>query len=260
MHLPSFKPDVAFMIDQPAVRSDPDQVDVWEGWHLKEGEDPGRYVMTAGDVVLVDKEWTIPVFPIPLLAFGQSYSSAAGDPLARQLLPFQLKLNRFNRRIEENAEANSHPQTGIPIGGGVDGRADRQRPRRQCSTSTPARPAARACTGCPARCCRPSTTTERDQIRDGAYAAAGVSRSSCRRDEAGRCGLWGGHPRGARRGFSGRQLPIADALEDWDELQRQHRHGPDAGGLQGQEEGHAHQGAQHPDARGNRLGRGGRPG
>jgi hypothetical protein len=98
-------------------------VDAWEGWHLPEGEDPGRYVMTAGDVVLVDKEWTIPVFPIPLLPFGESYSSAAGDPLARQLLPFQLKLNRFNRRIEENAEANSHPQTAIPIGGGVTARS-----------------------------------------------------------------------------------------------------------------------------------------
>jgi hypothetical protein len=216
MHLPAYKPDIAFMIDQPVVNSDPDQVDVWEGWHLKEGDDPGRYVMTAGDVVLEDQEWVPPVFPIPLLAFGQSYSSAAGDPLARQLLPFQLKLNRFNRRIEDNADANSHPQKGIPIGGGVTAEMLANAPDGQFYYDPGAAGAARVY-WLPGQMLPPQHYTERDQIRDGAYAAAGVSRSAAAGMKP--AGVDSGVGiREARDEASGRQLPIADALEDWDEL------------------------------------------
>jgi hypothetical protein len=62
----------------------------------------------------------------------------------------------------------------------------------------------------------PQHYTERDQIRDGAYAAAGVSRSSAAGMKP--AGVTSGVGiREARDEASGRQLPIAEALEAFDE-------------------------------------------
>jgi hypothetical protein len=121
--LPRYRPDVAFYLDtEPtAYAFDRDMVEVIEGWRLPGDGEDGRYVKICGDVVLVDEKWTIPVFPIVVLTFGDSYQTFAGDPLGRQILPFQLTVNRMNRAIDEHQVKCIAAKVMIPKGSEVIG-------------------------------------------------------------------------------------------------------------------------------------------
>jgi hypothetical protein len=120
MKLPSYRADPAFHVDIYSYQADQDLVEVVEGWRKPVGKDEGRYVMTAGSLILEDEEWDLPVFPLVPLTYGESYSSLAGNPLGRQILPFQLKLNRMNRVIDENAVKCGPPKIAIPKGSEVE--------------------------------------------------------------------------------------------------------------------------------------------
>lgn len=117
--LPAYRPDPAFTVDAWSTMADQDLCDVYEAWRLPKGKDPGRYVLVCGSEVLEDEEWDLPVFPLVILTFGDSYNSLAGDPLGRQILPFQLKQNRMNRAIDENATKCANPRMTIPMGAEV---------------------------------------------------------------------------------------------------------------------------------------------
>lgn len=121
--LPRYQPDIAFYLDtEPTAYSwDRDMVDVIEGWRLPSDGEPGRYVRVCGDLVLADDAWDVPVFPIVPLTFGDSYQTFAGDPLGRQILPYQLTVNRMNRAIDEHQVKCIAAKVMIPKGSEVIG-------------------------------------------------------------------------------------------------------------------------------------------
>jgi hypothetical protein len=81
---------------------------VLEGWHLAEGDNPGRHVLCVGDKVIVDEAWE-GGFPF---AFCKGYPLGHGifrQGIVEQLVPYQAKLDRLERVIDE-----CHRRMGTP--------------------------------------------------------------------------------------------------------------------------------------------------
>jgi hypothetical protein len=206
--LPAYRPP--YDMGPMAYETDADQVEVCEGWRLTKGKDEGRHVLTAGQLVLVDEEWDLGVFPLVVLTFGESYSSLAGDPLARQVLPYQLRLTRVNRQIEENAQKCANPKIAIPKGSElVPSEFTNTMAERFYYNS-----AAGRVEWLKGEMLPPQFYAERDYCKDSAFAAGGVSRNIAEGTKP--AGLNSGRAiRDAADQAAGRLVLIAEKLERW---------------------------------------------
>lgn len=92
---------------------------VVEGWHLAEGDEPGRHVYCVGDTVIRDEKWE----------GGYPFSFLRGYPLGHgffrqgiveQLVPYQAKLDRIERVIDEAQWRMGTPKWFAPAGSKVD--------------------------------------------------------------------------------------------------------------------------------------------
>jgi hypothetical protein len=99
---------------------------ICDGWHLpdgaegEEGYKPGRHVFTVGDKVIADEKWTRPAFPF---AFLRGYPLGAGfwrQGVVEQLLPYQAKLDRNERVIDECHRRLAAPKWFVEAGSKVD--------------------------------------------------------------------------------------------------------------------------------------------
>lgn len=205
--LPPYKPDPAYHIDTWSYYKDADLAEVDEGWRLPLGDEPGRHVMTAGSLVLCDEEWDMPCFPIVPLTYGRSYSSLAGSPLGRLVLPYQLRLDEMNRVIEAAARLCSAPKMMLPSDSGVDQvTSEIEIFRYNASGGQPH--------WLPGQLLPPQYYVERDKCIAQAFAMAGVSLSVATATKP--AGLESG--RAQREHYdiaSGRQLIPAEAIERW---------------------------------------------
>lgn len=191
-----------------AYQTDADQVEVCEGWRLTQGDDKGRHVLCAGQLPLVDEEWDLGVFPLVVLTFGDSYSSLAGDPLARQILPYQLRLTRINRAIEENAAKCANPRIAIPKG------SDVQQLTNTMAETVFYNAAAGKIEWLPGMMLPAQFYAERDYVKDAAFASGGVSRNIAEGTKP--AGLSSGRAiRDAADQAAGRLVLIAEKLERW---------------------------------------------
>lgn len=98
---PVYREDPTFSVDDTVFMPETDRREVCEAWRTTEGDDKGRHVMTCGDIVLVDEEWDLPVWPLVPLVYDDSYSQLGGDALAKQVMPFQYGHNQRERLINE---------------------------------------------------------------------------------------------------------------------------------------------------------------
>jgi hypothetical protein len=172
--LPTYRPDPAFHAAGTAstAYTTSDDVDVVEGWRVPKGNDPGRYVLVCGGEVLEDEPWDLPVTPLVILTDGDSYDSLAGTPLARDLLPFQQKLERMEKQLQENIAKCSNPRIAVPIG------ADVKVPFTSTMAEVfPYNAAGGQVTWLPGQMLPGDFYQEKQRTKDAAFAQAGVSQS-----------------------------------------------------------------------------------
>lgn len=208
--LPAYKPSAAFhAAGTTAYYFDADLAEVVEAWRKPEGKDPGRYVMVSGDQVLEDELWDLPIWPLVVLTDGDSYDSLAGTPLARDVLPYQRKVNRMNRQIEENAAKCANPRIAMPKGSEVSAPL----------TSTMAEVVLYNAAGgqvswLPGMLLPPQFYAEKQATKDAAFEQAGVSRSVATATKT--PGLNSGRAqRDEYDRASGRLILDAERLERW---------------------------------------------
>lgn len=75
-------------------------VDVAEGWHLGDRNDPdsGRHILMINGQVLLDETWPMDMFPFATFSWDDDCDEGwGGDPLADQLAGYQTEISRYLR-------------------------------------------------------------------------------------------------------------------------------------------------------------------
>jgi len=122
---PKYRGDLLFdNIDNP-YQPDVDLVDVWEYWRLGCDGEPGEYCLISGETSLDGDDWEYDFFPVVDLRWSESYASFGGRSLGAQLLPYQTRVNRMMRVIDESQTKACVPRMIAPKGSEFQGVTNR---------------------------------------------------------------------------------------------------------------------------------------
>jgi hypothetical protein len=107
---------------EPSGATGDDTVLVNEGWQLARGDEPGRWVMTCGQVVLENEPYPYDFHQVILLRMLPEYTGAGGVSLARLGAPYHRWLNQLVRIAHDSFRGNvpritRHAGTTINQGG-----------------------------------------------------------------------------------------------------------------------------------------------
>lgn len=95
-------------------------VPIVEAWRLPRGEAPGRHVIACAGHLLVDEEWKVPWAPLVIMHYEDRLSGFYGPSGAEQVIPYQVKLNDINERIDDAQELTVNPRLLVPAGSKID--------------------------------------------------------------------------------------------------------------------------------------------
>lgn len=93
---------------------------VVEAWRLPIGKTPGRHVIACGGRLLVDEPWEQPWAPLVVMHWEDRLSGFMGPSGVEQVIPYQVKLNDINERIDDAQELTVNPRLLIQAGSKVD--------------------------------------------------------------------------------------------------------------------------------------------
>jgi hypothetical protein len=77
-----------------------DMVPCYEGWHLPDGDEPGRHVIGINGATLLSEPWSKQRFPIILFHWEDPLAGIWGKGIAEQLVGIQLEINKLLRFIQ----------------------------------------------------------------------------------------------------------------------------------------------------------------
>ena len=93
---------------------------VVEAWRLPCGKEPGRHVVACGDRLVVDEPWEQPWPPLVIMHWEDLLSGFLGPSGAERVIPYQVKLNDINERIDDAQELTVNPRLLVAAGSQVD--------------------------------------------------------------------------------------------------------------------------------------------
>ncbi len=87
-----------------------DLVEVYETWHLPQGERKGRHVIVVHGATLLDEEWEQEYFPLLFLRWRNAPSGFYGLGLAQQAMSAQIEITAVVRNISKNLHLFTNPR------------------------------------------------------------------------------------------------------------------------------------------------------
>jgi hypothetical protein len=87
-----------------------DTVEVDETWALKDGNTPGKHVITINGATLLDEPYDRTYFPIVFFRWSEPITGFYGQGLAHQLMGLQIEITRWFRSISTNLHLLANPR------------------------------------------------------------------------------------------------------------------------------------------------------
>lgn len=184
-----------------------DMVTIYKAWHLGSEGVPGRHVVCAHGVVLLDEEWTYPRHAIVPLRWSGGASTYGGTPVAKHIWPMHYRYNTMLASIDEHMAKGMRLRVIATTNSGLGelpaehGRAIYHAPGSQVQLHPGVTPP-------------PAYFNELERTRAEAFALAGVSLSSAEGTRP--AGINSGEAQRVFRSIAAQRLSqIATRMEDF---------------------------------------------